>query len=76
MVGNQERRKRSRIQQNGSDLQRHESGAKEQELPREEVIRRLRLLGQPITLFGEVTQIISACEDDAPICCHFSNSGR
>ena len=36
-------------------LQRHESVAsQEEDLPRGEVIRRLRLLGQPIMLFGEV----------------------
>ncbi len=50
----QEERKRSRSEQDGRSLQRHESGAKEVELDREEVIRRLRLLGQPVTLFGEV----------------------
>ncbi|KAK9904116.1 hypothetical protein WJX75_004917 [Coccomyxa subellipsoidea] len=46
-------RKRSRTDQDGHSLQRHESGAKEVELDREEVIRRLRLLQQPVTLFGE-----------------------
>ena len=50
----QKQRKRSRTDQDGHSLQRHESGAKEVELDREEVIRRLRLLQQPVTLFGEV----------------------
>lgn len=39
------------------ELQRLDSGARtnsEEALPREEVIRRLRLLGQPATVFGEV----------------------
>ena len=43
------------------ELQRLDSGARtnsEEALPREEVVRRLRLLGQPATLFGEV---LSAC---------------
>ncbi|BDA45542.1 Pre-mRNA-splicing factor 18 [Coccomyxa sp. Obi] len=48
-----EQRKRSRSEQDSRTLQRHESGAKEEELPKEEVIRRLRLLQQPVTLFGE-----------------------
>ena len=45
------------------ELQRLDSGARtnsEEALPREEVVRRLRLLGQPATLFGEV---MSACSD-------------
>ncbi len=43
------------------ELQRLDSGARtnsEEALPSEEVVRRLRLLGQPATLFGEV---LSAC---------------
>jgi hypothetical protein len=50
----QERRKRVKTDSEAAVLQRHESAPQEEELPREEVIRRLRLLGQPITLFGEV----------------------
>ena len=45
------------------ELQRLDSGARtnsEEALPREEVVRRLRLLGQPATLFGEV---MSACSE-------------
>lgn len=51
----QDAAKRARLEAEQRALQRHDSGAdREEDLPREEVIRRLRLLGQPITLFGEV----------------------
>ncbi|KAK9845235.1 hypothetical protein WJX81_000654 [Elliptochloris bilobata] len=46
--------KQARLEAERRALERHDSGAdREEDLPREEVIRRLRLLGQPITLFGE-----------------------
>ena len=51
----QELRKRQRSGDEAQQLQRIDSvRSQDEELPREEVIRRLRLLGQPITLFGEV----------------------
>ena len=51
----QELRKRQRSGDEAQQLQPIDSvRSQEEELPREEVIRRLRLLGQPITLFGEV----------------------
>ena len=51
----QELRKRQKSGEQAQQLQRIDSvRSQEEELPREEVIRRLRLLGQPITLFGEV----------------------
>lgn len=56
LMAMQERRKRSRIEEEKKQLDRRESAAQDEELPKEEVIRRLRLLGQPITLFGEVRQ--------------------
>ena len=53
--GLQELRKRQRSGEEAHQLQRIDSvRSQEEELSREEVIRRLRLLGQPITLFGEV----------------------
>lgn len=54
----QDAAKRARLEAEQRALQRHDSGAdREEDLPREEVIRRLRLLGQPITLFGEVRAV-------------------
>ncbi len=54
----QESRRAAKIVARGSgDLPSLDSGARmgsEDMLPNEEVIRRLRLLGQPATLFGEV----------------------
>lgn len=51
------------------ELQRLDSGARtnsEEALPREEVIRRLRLLGQPATVFGEVLFMCPAdCQSSA-----------
>ena len=41
--------------------------SQEEELPREEVLRRLRLLGQPITLFGEVMIV---CDVGSPVTWH------
>ena len=46
------------------ELQRLDSSARtnsEEALPQEEVIRRLRLLGQPATLFGEVPPSTATC---------------
>lgn len=48
------------------ELQRLDSSARtnsEEALPQEEVVRRLRLLGQPATLFGEVppTTVLQFC---------------
>ena len=53
----QELRKRQKSgEQAQQQLQRIDSvRSQEEELSKEEVIRRLRLLGQPITLFGEVS---------------------
>lgn len=53
----QELRKRQRSgEQAQQQLQRIDSvRSQEEDLSKEEVIRRLRLLGQPITLFGEVS---------------------
>ncbi len=51
----QDAAKRARLEAEQRALLRHDSGTdREEDLPREEVIRRLRLLGQPIPLFGEV----------------------
>lgn len=51
----QELRKRQKTGEEAHPLQRIDSvRSQEEELSKEEVIRRLRLLGQPITLFGEV----------------------
>lgn len=51
----QDAAKRARLDAERRALERHDSGKdREEALSREEVIRRLRLLGQPITLFGEV----------------------
>ena len=46
-------RKRLKTATEAEALHRHESLPQEEELSREETIRRLRLLGQAITLFGE-----------------------
>lgn len=46
-------RKRAKTATEAEALHRHESLPQEEELTREETIRRLRLLGQPVTLFGE-----------------------
>lgn len=58
MVRVQEAKRASKRGADGSgELQRLDSSARtncEEALPQEEVIRRLRLLGQPATLFGEV----------------------
>ncbi|CAL5228863.1 g12074 [Coccomyxa viridis] len=52
-----ELRKRQRSGEEAHQLQRIDSvRSQEEELSREEVIRRLRLLGQPITLFGETDE--------------------
>lgn len=52
----QELRKRQRSGEQAHQLQRIDSvRSQEEELSKEEVIRRLRLLGQPVTLFGEVS---------------------
>ena len=51
----QEQQKRARSEAEARALHRVESDKHEEELPFEEVIRRLRLLGQPVTLFGEVS---------------------
>ena len=54
----QEAKRALKMAADGSEeLHRLDSGARtnsEEALPREEVVRRLRLLGQPATLFGEV----------------------
>ncbi len=42
--------------------------SQEEELSREEVIRRLRLLGQPITLFGEVLICYMLCKPPGWLC--------
>lgn len=55
----QELRKRQRSGDEAQQLQRIDSvRSQEEELSREEIIRRLRLLGQPITLFGEVSATV------------------
>ena len=53
----QELKKRQKSgEQAQQQLQRIDSvRSQEEELSKEEVIRRLRLLGQPVTLFGEVS---------------------
>ena len=51
------------------ELQRLDSNARtnsEEALPQEEVVRRLRLLGQPATLFGEVPLFTATCSS---VCC-------
>lgn len=59
----QELKKRQKSGEEAQQLQRIDSvRSQEEELPKEEVIRRLRLLGQPITLFGEVSQLVRATE--------------
>jgi len=53
----QERRKRAKPSVEAQQLRRHESLPKEEvQLSAEELTRRLRLLGQPVMLFGEVSQ--------------------
>ncbi len=55
----QELRKRQKSGDHAQQLQRTDSvRSQEEELPKEEVIRRLRLLEQPITLFGEVNAVV------------------
>ena len=51
----QELRKRQKSGEPAQQLHRIDNvRLQEEELPKEEIIRRLRLLGQPVTLFGEV----------------------
>ena len=69
MAKQEAKRALKRAADGSGELQRLDSGARtnsEETLPREEVVRRLRLLGQPATLFGEVMSACSAvCQPHA-----------